>query len=330
MRALKLLICGGAGFIGSNFTRMCLREFSEVSVTVLDKLTYCGNLDNLTEVLEHPRFRFVHGDICDPVIVNETIKDVDVVVNFAAESHVDRSIADSAPFLKTNVEGVRVLLDAARVHKPSLFIQISTDEVYGDIPGEGRFTESSPIAPSSPYSASKAAADLLAKAYYRTFGVPVIITRCSNNYGPYQYPEKLIPLFISRVLNGRKVPVYGDGQNVRDWIHVDDHCRAIMTVIRKGKIGEVYNIGGDSERTNLEVTLALLRALGKDDSYIEFVADRPGHDRRYAIDHSKITAELGWSPTIRFEDGLQATVAWYVNNAQWVQKTLARAKSLIS
>lgn len=323
---MKYLICGGAGFIGCNFARLCLSWSAVDSVVVLDKLTYCGNLENLEDISTSPRFTFIHGDICDPQTVDTAISGADVVVNFAAESHVDRSIEDSAPFLRTNVEGVRVLLDAARKHNTPRFVQISTDEVYGDLPAEGYFTEFTPLAPSSPYSASKAAADLLAKSYFRTFGTPVVITRCSNNYGPYQFPEKLIPLFVTRAMANQKLPVYGSGMNVRDWIHVEDHCRAIYDVMQKGKVGEVYNIGGDSERTNLEVIQLLLDALGKDGSLIEFVKDRPGHDRRYAIDHTKITKELGWKPLIPFEQGLKDTVRWYVDNVSWVDTVIAKSK----
>ncbi len=319
---MRMLVCGGAGFIGCNFVRMCLSEWPDVHVTVLDKLTYCGRLENLACVAGDPRFSFLRGDICDPAAVDKAIEDTGVVVNFAAESHVDRSIDDSAPFLRTNVEGVRVLLDAVRRHGVERFIQVSTDEVYGDIPGSGRFVETDVLAPSSPYSASKAAGDLLARAYHRTFGVPVVITRCSNNYGPYQYPEKLIPFFISLLLKGEKVPVYGDGLNVRDWIHVQDHCRGIVAVLLKGEAGEVYNIGGDSERTNLEITRIILDAMGKDESCIQHVKDRPGHDRRYAIDHSKITKALGWEPRVPFEKGLRDTVAWYLENQSWAEAVL--------
>lgn len=332
---MKLLVTGGAGFIGSNFIRYILQARPGVSVINLDKLTYAGNLENLSGLENHPRYSFIHGDICDRRLVGEIFsRGVDAVINFAAESHVDRSIVDASPFIETNVRGTQVLLDAAVAYwkerlngqaaagaeRPVIFIQVSTDEVYGSLGPEGRFTEESPLKPSSPYSASKAAADLLALAYHRTHGLPVIVTRCSNNYGPYQFPEKLIPLMITSALEGRPLPVYGDGLNVRDWLHVEDHCRALELVLFRGRPGEIYNIGGHGERTNLEVVRAILKILGKPESLIRFVKDRPGHDRRYAIDPSKITRELGWRPRYTFEEGLAETVEWYVKNRFWWER----------
>ncbi|MGB9804824.1 dTDP-glucose 4,6-dehydratase [Desulfofundulus sp.] len=332
---MKLLVTGGAGFIGSNFIRYILRTRPGVSVINLDKLTYAGNLENLAGVENHPRYSFTRGDICDRRLVSEIFsRGVDAVVNFAAESHVDRSIMDASPFVETNVRGTQVLLDVAMecwrerlpVQGPGpagrfpVFVQVSTDEVYGSLGPEGRFTEESPLKPSSPYSASKAAADLLALAYHRTHGLPVIVTRCSNNYGPYQFPEKLIPLMITNALEDQPLPVYGDGLNVRDWLHVEDHCRALELVLFRGRPGEVYNIGGHGERTNLEVVRAILKLLGRPESLIRYVNDRPGHDRRYAIDPSKITRELGWRPRHTFEEGLAATVEWYRQNRPWWER----------
>lgn len=313
-----VLVTGGCGFIGSNFIRYLLQSDPEVRVTNLDKLTYAGNLANLRDLAEHPRYRFVRGDITDRELVRSVVPGVEVVINFAAESHVDRSIHDSGPFLRTNVLGTQTLLDAVREFQIPRFVQISTDEVYGSLGPTGYFTEETPLAPNSPYSASKAAADLLVRSYHHTFGVPAVITRCSNNYGPYQFPEKLIPLFITNLLNDQPVPVYGTGANVRDWIHVLDHCRAIDLVWRHGRVGEVYNIGGECERTNLQITHALLEALGKPTSLIRFVKDRPGHDLRYAIDCTKIKRELGWRPQIPFEDGLRETIRWYQSHLDWV------------
>jgi len=299
---------------------LTLAEEADWEVVCLDNLTYAGNLANLQECLDHPRFRFVKGDIGDPPKVQEILKGgIKVVVNFAAESHVDRSILGCQEFIRTNVQGTQVLLDGARESQVELFLQISTDEVYGSLGPEGKFTEQTPLAPNSPYSASKTAADLLVRAYHHTYQMPVIITRCSNNYGPYQFPEKLIPLFVTNLLADKKVPVYGDGLNVRDWIHVIDHCRAVWTVIEKGQAGQVYNIGGNNERTNLEITKMLLEILGKDESMLEYVTDRPGHDRRYAIDASKIETELGWRPQMDFMEGLRQTVQWYINNQSWWQ-----------
>lgn len=290
----RILVTGGAGFIGSNFIRYMLERHS-YSIINLDALTYCGNLENLRDVEDHPRYTFIRGSITDRELVNRIIRDVDAVINFAAESHVDRSIQDPEIFIKTNVLGTQTLLEASRREGIERFIQISTDEVYGSAE-TGYFTEETPLAPNSPYSASKAAADLMVRAYHRTYGLPVNITRCSNNYGPYQFPEKLIPLMITNALEDRPLPVYGDGMNVRDWLHVEDHCSAIDLVLHHGRDGEVYNIGGNNERRNIDIVRLILRELGKDESLIRFVEDRPGHDRRYAIDATRIRNELGWKP----------------------------------
>src|SRR5262245_20214963 len=315
----RVLVTGGCGFIGSNFIHYLLEREPEVAVVNLDCLTYAGNLANLQDLAGHTRYRFVRGSITDRDAVRAAIGDgIAAVFHFAAESHVDRSIHDSGPFVRTNVLGTQVLLDAAREFRVERFIHISTDEVYGSLGETGFFTEETPLAPNSPYAASKAAADLLVRSYAHTFRLPAIITRCSNNYGPYQFPEKLIPLFISNLLRDEPVPVYGDGKNVRDWIHVRDHCAAIHRVWRRGLPGEVYNIGGRHELTNLEMTHTLLHILGKPDSLIRYVQDRPGHDRRYAIDCSKIERELGWKPADPFDRGLRDTVAWYQANANWV------------
>jgi dTDP-glucose 4,6-dehydratase len=316
-----LLITGGCGFIGSNFIRYLLHADPDVSIVNLDALTYAGNLANLADLAGHPRYRFVRGDITDRNAVRPIVSQgVAGILNFAAESHVDRSIHDSGPFVCTNVLGTQVLLDAAREFGVPRFLQVSTDEVYGSLGDTGYFTEETPLAPNSPYSASKAAADLLVRSYVHTFGLSAVVTRCSNNYGPYQFPEKLIPLFITNLLRDEPVPVYGDGRNVRDWIHVLDHCRAIHCVWKGGKAGEVYNIGGRCERSNLELTHALLDAMGKPRSFIRYVKDRPGHDRRYAIDCSKIECELGWRPSVTFEEGLRETVAWYCANPEWAAR----------
>ena len=313
-----VLVTGGCGFIGSNFVRYLLETEPDIRITNLDKLTYAGNLANLADVAGDPRYRFVRGDITDRDTVRSLLRGVDCLFNFAAESHVDRSIHDSGPFVLTNVIGTQVLLDAARECSVPRYIQVSTDEVYGSLGPDGYFTEETPLAPNSPYSASKAAGDLLVRSYVHTFGLPAIITRCSNNYGPFQFPEKLLPLFITNLLADQPVPVYGDGQNVRDWIHVRDHCAAVATVWKKGKPGEVYNIGGESERTNLQITHALLQTLDKPPSFIRYVKDRPGHDRRYAIDCRKIKRDLGWRPSIRFEDGLRDAIQWYKDHLAWV------------
>jgi dTDP-glucose 4,6-dehydratase len=315
----QMLVTGGCGFIGSNFIHYVLEHEPDVAVVNLDCLTYAGNLDNLSDVARHPRYRFVRADVADAAAVGEVMQaGVRSVVHFAAESHVDRSIQDSGPFVRTNVLGTQVLLDAARRCGVERLVHVSTDEVYGSLGPTGAFMEETPLAPNSPYAASKAAADLLVRSYAHTFGLPAVITRCSNNYGPYQFPEKLIPLFISNLLRDEPVPVYGDGQNVRDWIHVRDHCAGVYRVWKAGRLGEVYNIGGRCERTNLDLTYTLLETLGKPRSLIRYVKDRPGHDRRYAIDCTKMERELGWRPAIRFEEGLRQTVAWYREHADWV------------
>jgi len=313
----NLLVTGAAGFIGSNFVRQLLAEPSDIQVVALDILTYAGNVANLQSVWEDERFKFVKGDICDVELIVDLMADIDIVVNFAAESHVDRSIHSSADFVRTNIVGTQVLADAARKHNIDRFLQVSTDEVYGSLGKTGLFTEQTPIQPNSPYSASKASADLLLQAYYHTYDFPVVITRCSNNYGPYQFPEKLIPLFVTNLVEGKKVPVYGDGMQVRDWLHVDDHCRAIQAVMNNSELGQVYNIGGNNEQANLNITRLILDHLEKDDSHIEHVTDRLGHDRRYAIDASKIKDHLGWQPEVNFEQGLTETMDWYLENKSW-------------
>jgi dTDP-glucose 4,6-dehydratase len=317
---LTVLVTGGCGFIGSNFIHYLLETEPDVAVLNLDCLTYAGNLANLEGVARHPRYHFVRGSITDRQTVRAALaRGVHTIFNFAAESHVDRSIHDSGPFLSTNVLGTQVLLDAAREHGVRRHIQISTDEVYGSLgPDDPPFTEQTPLATNSPYAASKAAADLLVRSYVETFGLPAVITRCSNNYGPYQFPEKLIPLFITNLLGNEPVPVYGDGRQVRDWIHVRDHCAAIVGVWKAGRVGEVYNVGGNCEKTNLELTHTLLDVLEKPRSLIRHVKDRPGHDRRYAMDTGKIARELGWKPRVPFEKGLRETVAWYRQHAAWV------------
>lgn len=315
----RLLVTGGCGFIGSNFIRWLLTTDPTVSIVNLDALTYAGNLANVHEFSQHPRYRFIKGDITDRAMVLAAIGDgVDALIHFAAESHVDRSILDSGPFIRTNVLGTQTLLDAARVKQVPRFVQVSTDEVYGSLGATGFFTESTPLAPNSPYSASKAAADLLVLAYVHTFGMDAIITRCSNNYGPYQFPEKLIPLFITNLLADQPVPVYGDGMQVRDWIHVRDHCRGIAAAWRRGQAGHVYNFGGRCEMPNLHLTHLLLDLLGKPRTLIKHVQDRPGHDRRYAIDCRKAEHDLGWTPEVTFADGLRETLAWYQANQAWV------------
>ena len=319
---MKILVTGGAGFIGGNFIHYLLREHPEEQVVCLDALTYAGNLKTLEDVRDNPHFTFLKGDITDAQAVDRVFRDKrpDVVVNFAAESHVDRSIQDPQLFLRTNIIGTGVLLDASRKYGISRFHQISTDEVYGDLPFDRpalSFSETSPLSPSSPYSASKASADLLARSYHRTFGVPVSISRCSNNYGPYQHPEKLIPLTIRHALENHPIPIYGTGENVRDWIFVEDHCAAVDLILRQGKAGELYNIGGCQERSNLSVVKAILKILGKPESLIQFVADRPGHDRRYAINSEKLETQLGWCPAVTFEEGIRRTIAWYFNHESW-------------
>jgi len=317
---MHILVTGGAGFIGSNFVRNLLSgvypETSNYEVTVLDALTYAGSLTNLESVKNKPNFQFVHGNILDSDLVNDLMKSVDVAVHFAAESHVDRSISGSREFIMTNVVGTHTLLEAARISKVSKFVHISTDEVYGTI-SEGSWDENCPLLPNSPYSASKASSDLLVRSYFRTHKLNANITRCSNNYGPYQFPEKVIPLFITNLMDGKKVPLYGEGINVRDWLHVDDHCRGIFLVMQNGKTGEIYNIGGGTELTNKELTELLLEASGKDWSSVERVADRKGHDLRYSVDISKISNELGYHPQVDFKTGLVETINWYKNNRQW-------------
>jgi dTDP-glucose 4,6-dehydratase len=318
---LKLLVTGGAGFIGSHFVKYILEKYPDYRVINLDALTYAGNLENLKEVEQEDNHTFVKGSITDAKLLESLFREgIDVVVNFAAESHVDRSILDPAAFVETNVLGTQMLLHAARAFGVRRFVQVSTDEVYGTLGPEGHFTEETPLQPNSPYSASKAAADLMVRAYHETYRFPVIITRCSNNYGSHQFPEKLIPFMICNALHDRPLPLYGDGQQVRDWLHVRDHCSAIDLVVHHGRPGEVYNIGGNNERTNLEVVTAILDCLDKPSSLIRYVEDRPGHDRRYAIDASKIRRELGWEPRYSFEEGLIETVRWYLENRQWWER----------
>ncbi len=317
------LITGGAGFIGGNYLHEMVNRYPEDRFVCIDALTYAGNMETLEPILKKENFRFVHENICNRKSVERLFEEehFDYVVNFAAESHVDRSIVDPGVFLKTNIMGTQVLMDACRKYGVKRFHQVSTDEVYGDLPLERKdllFRETMPLKASSPYSASKAGADLLVLSYHRTFGLPVSISRCSNNYGPYQFPEKMIPLMIEKARKGESLPVYGKGENVRDWLHVKDHCTAIDLIVRKGRAGEIYNIGGHNERTNLEVVKTILRALGKDESLIAFVADRPGHDLRYAIDPGKIEKELGWKPEYRFETGIQATIRWNLDNRKWL------------
>jgi len=320
--ASRLIITGGCGFIGSNFIRDQLARYPEQSVVNIDKLTYAGNPENLSDVERDPRYKFERGDICDAKFVNSVIGSgpVDAVVNFAAESHVDRSILDSGPFIQTNVIGTQILLDACRKANVKRYVQVSTDEVYGSLGPTGLFTEETPIAPNSPYSASKASADLLVRAYWHTFHFPAVTTRCSNNYGPYQFPEKIIPLFIANLCENKSVPVYGKGENVRDWIHVLDHCRGIDAALRNGRDGEIYNFGGHQEIKNIDLTLTLLELLGKPQSLIEYVKDRPGHDLRYAIDCSKAERELGWKPQIDFRNGIRETIDWYLSHTEWVRR----------
>ena len=325
---MNIIVTGGAGFIGANFVYYELEKHPEDRIICLDALTYAGNLETLEEAMKNPNFRFVKGDIADRDFVYNLFEEEkpDIVVNFAAESHVDRSIENPEIFLKTNILGTQVLMDACRKYGIKRYHQVSTDEVYGDLPldqPELFFTEETPIHTSSPYSSSKAGADLLVLAYYRTFKLPVTITRCSNNYGPYHFPEKLIPLMISRALADEPLPVYGKGENVRDWLYVKDHCSAIDLVMRKGRVGEVYNVGGHNERTNLEVVKTILAQLGKPESLITYVTDRPGHDMRYAIDPTKIHTELGWLPETKFDDGIKATINWYLENESWWKNILS-------
>ncbi|MBR2190167.1 MAG: dTDP-glucose 4,6-dehydratase [Eubacterium sp.] len=325
---MNIIVTGGAGFIGANFVYYELEKHPEDRIICLDKLTYAGNLETLEEAMKNPNFRFVKGDIADKEFVEKLFEEEkpDIVVNFAAESHVDRSIEDPGIFLRTNILGTQVLMDACRKYGIKRYHQVSTDEVYGDLPLDRPdlfFTEETPIHTSSPYSSSKAGADLLVLAYHRTYGLPVTITRCSNNYGPYHFPEKLIPLMISRALADESLPVYGKGENVRDWLYVKDHCAAIDLVMREGKVGEVYNVGGHNEKSNLEVVKIILEKLGKPESLITYVTDRPGHDMRYAIDPTKIHNELGWLPETKFEDGIEQTIEWYLNNKEWWENILS-------
>lgn len=336
MRAMQLLVTGGLGFIGSNLVRHLLNTYPNYTIINLDAMTYAGHIENLKDVESNPRYKFVRGHIEDPYIVDQIVSGsmfgrIDGIINLAAETHVDRSIADPSVFVTTNVMGTQVLLEAAfkygrtvvaaASNKPDFsirYVQVSTDEVYGSLGQEGYFTEETPLAPNSPYSSSKAGADLLCRAYFHTYGFPATITRCSNNYGPYQHPEKLIPLFVMNALNNKQVPVYGDGLNVRDWLHVEDHCKAIDAVFHNGRPGEVYNIGGNNERKNIEITRLILAELGRSEDLIKYVGDRLGHDRRYAIDSSKIQEELGWEPQHSFETGIRQTIEWYTNNQAWM------------
>ena len=334
----NILITGGAGFIGTNFVKHMLSTY-DYNIINLDALTYAGNLENLRDIENDEKYTFIKGDITDVQLVDEifTKYKIDTVINFAAESHVDRSIENPEIFLMTNVRGTQVLLDAAKKHwkvnphdkycrkfkEGVKYLQVSTDEVYGTLGKTGMFTETTPLAPNSPYSASKTSADLFVRAYHETFGMPINITRCSNNYGPYQFPEKLIPLMINNCLKGHQLPVYGDGMQIRDWLHVKDHCTGIDTVLHKGRIGEVYNIGGNNEKANIEIVKLIIENLGKSEEMIKYVQDRPGHDRRYAIDNTKITTELGWSPSYTFEQGIKETIEWYLNNQEWMERIVS-------
>ncbi len=322
---MKVLVTGGAGFIGSNFVRYMVNKYPEYQIVNLDLLTYAGNLENLKEVENKPNYKFVKGDIANHEFINGFFAEekFDYVINFAAESHVDRSISDPGIFVRTNVQGTQVLLDASKNIGVKKYLQVSTDEVYGTLGETGYFTEETPLAPNSPYSASKAGADLLVRAYHETYGMPVNITRCSNNYGPFHFPEKLIPLMIINALHDKDLPVYGDGLNVRDWLYVEDHCEAIDTVLHKGVVGEVYNIGGNNEHTNIEIVKTILKHLGKPESLIKFVKDRPGHDRRYAIDATKIRTELGWEPKHTFKTGIKETIDWYLENKDWWENIIS-------
>lgn len=334
----NVLVTGGAGFIGSNFVKHMLKTY-DYHIINLDALTYAGNLENLEDIKENDKYTFVKGDIRDRALLEELFVkyEIDTVVNFAAESHVDRSIVDPEIFLTTNVIGTQALLDTAKKHwkinpddkycrlfkEGVKYLQVSTDEVYGTLGKEGMFKETTPLAPNSPYSASKTSADLVVRAYHETYGMPINITRCSNNYGPYQFPEKLIPLMINNCLHEKELPVYGDGMQIRDWLHVSDHCSAIDTVLHKGKIGEVYNIGGNNEKANIEIIKLIIKYLGKTEALIKYVQDRPGHDRRYAIDNTKITTELGWKPAYTFEQGMKETIDWYVSHEKWTEKIVS-------
>src|SRR6266436_1101027 len=316
---MKILVTGGAGFIGSNFIRLILQCRADHAIVNFDKLTYAGNLANLHAIAHHPDYRFVKGDICDPIAAEAAMGGCDVVVHFAAESHVDRSIYEPAPVIQTNVTGTFTLLEVARRLSVTRFLHISTDEVYGDIPPGSHASEDSPLQPSSPYSASKAASDLLVRSYVRTYKFPALLTRSSNNYGPYQFPEKFLPLMITNALQNEPLPMYGDGKQQRDWLHVEDNCRGILTVLERGRIGEVYNIGGSHVEENLSMARRLLRLVDKPESLLRYVADRPGHDRRYALDSRKMENELGWKPVIPLEEGLRQTIDWYTNNSAWME-----------
>jgi len=318
---MRILVTGGCGFIGSNFLRIVLDARKNWDLVNLDALTYAGNPENLRDVEKNPRYTFRKGSITDGTLVDDLVKSgVDAIINFAAESHVDRSLYGPTEFVQTNLQGTVTLLEAAKRHGVKRFLQISTDEVYGSLPPEGFFSEKTPLHPNNPYSSTKAAADMMVQAYVHTFGLPALITRSSNNYGPYQYPEKFIPLFASNAMDGKRVPLYGDGMHIRDWLHVEDNCRGILAALEKGKVGEVYNLGGGNERPNLVVAKAILKHTGSPESLIEFVKDRPGHDRRYAIDCSKANRDLGWKPKIKFEAGLKKTLDWYRANAGWVSR----------
>jgi len=316
----KILVTGGAGFIGSNFVRYMLDKYKDCEIVNLDALTYCGNLENLSGLENNSNYTFIKGDITDKDLVFKITSDTDYIVNFAAESHVDRSIEDPEIFIKSNVLGTQVLLDAAKEYSVEKYLQVSTDEVYGSLGETGYFREDTPLAPNSPYSASKASADLMVRAYNKTFDLSVNITRCSNNYGPYQFPEKLIPLMISNALEDKQLPVYGDGMNMRDWLHVHDHCTAIDLVLHRGKVGEIYNIGGNNEKKNIEIVKLILQNLNKPESLIKFVKDRLGHDRRYAIDSTKIQEELNWKPKYTFETGIAETIKWYLDHRKWWER----------
>lgn len=335
----NVLVTGGAGFIGSNFVKMMVQKYSDYNIINLDALTYAGNLENLSDIDTASNYTFVKADIRDREVIERIFKtqNIDMVANFAAESHVDRSIEEPEVFLTTNIIGTQVLLDAAKKYwkinpddkyckeykEGVKFLQVSTDEVYGALGETGMFVETMPLMPNSPYSASKASADMIVRAYNETFGLPMNITRCSNNYGPYQFPEKLIPLMINNCLKEKELPVYGDGMQVRDWLHVSDHCSAIDTVLHKGKDGDVYNIGGNNEKANIEIVKLLIKTLGKSEDLIKYVKDRPGHDRRYAIDNTKITTELGWEPSYTFEQGIQETIEWYLDNTKWIENVIS-------
>ena len=334
-----ILITGGAGFIGSNFVKLMLDKYPDYKIINIDALTYAGNLENLEDIEDNENYIFIKADIRDREKIEEIFAayDINMVVNFAAESHVDRSIVEPEIFLTTNIVGTQILLDIAKKHwkvNPDdkyckeyrdgvKFLQVSTDEVYGDLGKTGLFTETMALLPNNPYSASKASADMIVRSYYETFGMPINITRCSNNYGPYQFPEKLIPLMINNALNNKSLPVYGDGKQIRDWLHVKDHCSGIDTVLHKGKIGEVYNIGGNNEKANIEIVKLILASLGKGEELITYVADRPGHDRRYAIDNTKITTKLGWKPQYTFEEGIRETIEWYLSNVEWIENIVS-------